>query len=136
MRPGRFQEFVIDLAKNDPGVTRVQTLAEEGETKVPCGLAITLGQRVSRWGVVGQLPDGAKHEGFTDTPVHGTPCAAGEPPRPEDAPEAWLSALLGRAASPEIAHVERWSTRPDARPDYRGVTVRFHNSARVFVRLL
>ncbi|MFI1866361.1 hypothetical protein [Streptomyces jumonjinensis] len=136
MRPGRFQEFVIDLVKNSPTATQVRTLAEAGDTEIPCGIAITTAAGVSRWGIVGQLPDGAKHGGFDDAPVHGDPVAPGDAPQAADAPEAWLAALLAHSESPEIASVERWSVREDARPDSFGVTVRFHNTARVFMRLL
>ncbi|MGW6461268.1 hypothetical protein ACWF94_35965 [Streptomyces sp. NPDC055078] len=136
MRPRRFQEFVIDLAKNDPTAIQVQTLEETGETKTPCGVAITTGDGESRWGIVGQLPDGAKHEGFDDAPVHGDPVVPDGTPQPTDLPEAWLAALLARSESSEIAGIERWSTRAEARPGYYGVTVRFHNTARVFMRLL
>ncbi|GGZ18587.1 hypothetical protein GCM10010387_08920 [Streptomyces inusitatus] len=136
MRPQRFQSFVIDLATNHPTATKVQTLAESGETKTPGGVAITTSTGVSRWGIVGQLPDGAKHDGFEDAPVSGDPVTPGDAPQAADAPEAWLAALLAHSQSPEIASIERWSTSEDARPDYFGLTVRFHNTARVFVRLL
>lgn len=136
MRPGRFQELVVGLATENPTVIAAQTLTERGETSPPCGIAITTANEKMRWGVVGQLPDGAKHEGFDDVPVHGDPVAPQDPPRVDDAPEAWLAALLTHSASAEIAEVERWSTREEVRPGYYGLTVRFHNTARVFVRLL
>ncbi|MFI1017570.1 hypothetical protein [Streptomyces sp. NPDC020965] len=136
MRPGRFQELVVDLAKNNTTAIQVQTLAEVGDTKTPGGVAITTAAGISRWGIVGQLPDGAKHEEFDDSPVHGLPTAPGDAPEPTDEPEAWLAALLARSEFPEIASIERWSTREEARPNYSGLTVRFHNGAKVFVRLL
>ncbi|MEO3972319.1 hypothetical protein [Streptomyces sp. CAU 1734] len=136
MRPGRFQEFVIGLAESSGAATGARLLTEAGGAVVPCGVAIGTGGEESEWGILGQLPDGAKHDGFDDTPVHGEPVAPGDGPRTGDEPEAWLAALLARAQSPEIAGVERWSVREDMRPGYAGVTVRFHNSARVFVRLL
>ncbi|WP_329020782.1 hypothetical protein [Streptomyces sp. NBC_00690] len=135
MRPGRFQEFVIGLAEADHTAITAKTLAETGESSVPCGFAITVAD-ISRWGVVGQLPDGAKHTDFEDTPVHGDPIKPQDPPQATDPPEQWLAALLAQSGSAEIAEVERWSTREEARPGYFGVTVRFHNAARVFVRLL
>ncbi|MFD9720590.1 hypothetical protein [Streptomyces sp. NPDC059076] len=134
MRPARFQEFVIALAGDDPTAGSAKTLAEMDDS-VPCGFAITVAD-VTRWGVVGQLPDGAKHTDFEDTPVHGDPIKPQDPPRATDPPEQWLAALLAQSGSAEIAAVERWSTREEARTGYFGVTVRFHNTARVFVRLL
>lgn len=134
MRPARFTEFVIDIAQRR-GV-RAQTLAEAGDTKHPHGVALELdGGRRARWQFTGQLPEGAKHEGFTDEPVTGTPAPAGEEPTAGDEPEAWLAVVLARAECPEVAGIERWSTRPGA-TTAKGVTITFHNGARVFARLL
>ena len=133
MRPQRFADYVVDLAKNTPGVTRVQTLAEVGDTKHPCGLAITTAFGETRWQFTGQLPEGAKHDGFTDEPVTGTPAPAGEDPAAATEPEAWFAAVLARGESPEIASIERWSTRPEP-GGQKGVTATFHNGARIFVR--
>ncbi|WP_329423968.1 hypothetical protein [Streptomyces sp. NBC_01268] len=134
MRPQRFTDYVLDLTKNTPGVTRVQTLAEAGDTKHPFGLAITATGRETRWQVTGQLPDGAKHEGFADTSVTGTPAPAMGDPAAADSPEAWFAAVLAAAECAEIATIERWSTAEN--PTSQGVTVGFHNGARVFVRQL
>ncbi|HEY9410877.1 MAG TPA: hypothetical protein VIP77_14950 [Jiangellaceae bacterium] len=135
MRPQRFSDFVIDLAKNSPTVSRVQTLAEVGDTQHPFGLAVTTAMGETRWQFTGQLPDGAKHEGFADEPVAGAPANAAEDPAAAKTPEAWFAALIGHGDSPEIETIERWSTR-DQPPSANGVTVRFHNGARVFVRQL
>ncbi|MFF4746807.1 hypothetical protein [Streptomyces sp. NPDC001268] len=136
MRPARFTDLVTDLAKNTPGCTRVQTLAEVGDTKHPRGLAITTSVGETRWQFMGQLPDGAKHDGFTDQPVTGSPAPAGPAPQATDAPEAWLAALVSHAESPEVAAVERWSTRQGARKGHVGVTVKFHDGSKVFARKL
>ncbi|MEU3449661.1 hypothetical protein AB0H29_20965 [Streptomyces thermolilacinus] len=133
MRPARFADFVVDIVKNDPTASRVQTLAEAGDTTHPCGVVITAGSTETRWQFVGQLPEGAKHDTFTDDPVTGTPVPAGEAPGAGDDPEAWFAAALARAESPEIAAIERWSTRPNP-SSQKGVTVTFHNGARVFAR--
>jgi hypothetical protein len=137
MRPARFTDFVIDIVKNQPTAARVQTLSEAGDTRHPYGVALTLqgGGRETRWQFTGQLPDGAKHEGFTDEPVHGTPVPVGPAPQAGDGPEAWLAAALANAESPELAGIERWSTRPDAGPR-QGLTLTFHNGARIFARVL
>ncbi|MFB7030640.1 MULTISPECIES: hypothetical protein [unclassified Streptomyces] len=133
MRPQRFSELVVDIAKNSPTADRVQTLAESGDTKHPFGVVVTVGTTDTRWQFTGQLPEGAKHEGFLDEPVAGTPVPTGEPPRKTDSPEAWLAAALAQAASPEISAVERWSTQPEA-ASQSGLTITFHNGARVFAR--
>ncbi|MBO0804262.1 MAG: hypothetical protein J2P25_14455 [Nocardiopsaceae bacterium] len=135
MRPGRFQDFAVDVLKNTPGTARVQTLADAGDTQHPFGLAVATERGESRWQIIGQLPDGGRHD-TPDTPVEGTPAPAGEGPRPGDAPEAWLAAAFAAAESPEVERIERWSTRDDGRPDHIGVTLFFHNSAKIFVRLL
>ena len=136
MRPQRFTDFAIDLVKNTPGVNRVQTLTEAGDDKHPWGLAITTAANGEvRWQFVGQLPDGAKHSTFEDVPVTGAPAATMGTPADADSPEAWLAAVLAGAECPEIATVERWSTAPDP-GSQRGVTVTFHNAARIFARQL
>lgn len=129
MRPTRFEAFVLDLAKNTPGVTRVQTLADAGDTTHPFGLAVTTGNGEARWQIIGQLAPGEKHD-QPDAPVNGEPFTAGA--EPGDA-EVWLAAVIGRAECPEIANVERWSTRAGGKGG-PGLTVRFHNGAKVFVR--
>ncbi|MFI9005116.1 hypothetical protein [Streptomyces sp. NPDC053541] len=135
MRPQRFTEYLLDLAKNAPGATRVQTLADAGDAAHPFGLAVTNGGRETRWQFMGQLPDGAKHDGFADEPVTGTPAPALGDPAAADGPEAWLAAVLAAAECPEVAAIERWSTRPEPSTQ-AGFTVTFHNGARMFVRQL
>lgn len=133
MRPARFQDFVLDLAKNTPGVTRVQTFAEAGESKLPFGVVIVTGAGEVRWQIIGQLADGEKHD-HADTPVEYDPLPASPEPQLGDNPEAWLAAVLGRSDSREIASVTRWSTREGERPDNYGLTVAFNNGAKAFVR--
>ncbi|MFE4170813.1 hypothetical protein ACFRR7_01990 [Streptomyces sp. NPDC056909] len=134
MRPSRFQDFTLDLAKNSPGVTRVQTLAEAGDTTHPFGLAITTGDGEARWQITGRLAEGEKHE-HADVPVDGDPAQGGTDPKPGDH-EGWLAAAIARAESPEIASIEHWSTRPGEGNSRGGLTVAFHNGARAFVRRL
>ncbi|WP_405984945.1 hypothetical protein [Streptomyces sp. NBC_00872] len=134
MRPSRFQDFTLDLAKNSPGVTRVQTLAEAGDTKHPFGLAITTGDGEARWQIMGQLAESEKHE-HADVPVNGDPVQVVANPASGDH-EGWLAAAVARAESPEIASIERWSTRPGQGNSRGGLTVAFHNGARAFVRRL
>ncbi|MFJ3814696.1 hypothetical protein [Streptomyces sp. NPDC090056] len=133
MRPQRFTDFVVDVVKNNPTAGRVQTLAEAGDAKHPFGVVVTVGATESRWQFTGQLPEGAKHEGFLDEPVTGTPVPAGDAPQASDSPEAWLAAALAQADCPEISDIERWSTQPDA-GSKKGLTVSFHNGARIYAR--
>ncbi|URM90433.1 hypothetical protein LUW75_10960 [Streptomyces sp. MRC013] len=136
MRPARFTEFVISTVKNQPAATHVQTLAEAGDTRHPYGVTITPASgREILWQFTGQLPEGAKHDDFADEPVTGTAPAVGPAPQDADAPEAWLSAVLAHAECPEIASIERWSTRPNPGPQ-QGLTLTFHNGARIFARVL
>ncbi|MEU9335801.1 hypothetical protein AB0D49_21890 [Streptomyces sp. NPDC048290] len=134
MRSRRFAAFALDTLKSTPGVTKVQTLADAGESKIPNGLVVVVDGKESRWGIVGQLADGERHE-HEDQPQQGTP-ATWTDPVPGDNTEGWMAAAIGRAESPEIARIERWSTREGARPGNEGVTVFFHNTARAFVRKL
>lgn len=129
MRPARFQDFILDLAKNAPGVTRVQTMEEAGEKSYPYGLVITMAGSEVRWQIIGQLADGEKHEN-NDVPVRDQPAQTWHE---GDTPEAWLAGLIGRAESPEIASIDQWSMRPGAN-SAEGITIGFHNGARAFVR--
>ncbi|MGW6602276.1 hypothetical protein [Streptomyces sp. NPDC055036] len=130
MRPDRFEAFALDLVKNTPDASHVQTLAETGHTKYPRGLAITTAAGVARWQIIGQLAPGERHAD-ADVPVTGEPVPAG-PPAHGGSAEAWLAAVLTRAQSPEIASIDRWSTRPGKNKP--GITVTFHNRARAFIR--
>jgi hypothetical protein len=132
MRPESFVPFVMDRVKNTPGVARVQTLADVGDRKHPFGFAVTAGSRETRWQVTGQLADGEKHDHPT-AEVDGTP-ASWTDTSTQDGGEEWLAAVIGRTESPQIARIERWSTREGARPDQLGVTVFFHNGQRSFLR--
>ncbi|MYV68368.1 hypothetical protein GT043_21010 [Streptomyces sp. SID2131] len=133
MRPLRFTEFVIDVAKNSPTCGRVQTFSEAGDSKHPFGVVVTVGASEARWQFTGQLPEGAKHEGFADEPVAGDPAPAGDAPQTTDSPEAWLAAALAQAESPEVARIERWSTQPESTGG-SGLTVFFHDGSRIFAR--
>ncbi|KOT94513.1 hypothetical protein ADK70_12620 [Streptomyces rimosus subsp. pseudoverticillatus] len=130
MRPQRFQDFVVDLLKNSTGVTRVQPLSEAGDSRHPFGVAVTGPGGEARWQIVGQLASGTRHDD-PDTPVEGQPAPVVEPQAGDNA-EGWLAAVLSAAESPEIERIERWSTREDG--SSQGVTVCFHNSARIFMR--
>ncbi|MFF2022789.1 hypothetical protein ACFVW2_13450 [Streptomyces sp. NPDC058171] len=136
MRPTRFTDFVIDLVKNQPTASRVQTLAEAGDKQHPRGVVITTATGEVRWQFVGQLPEGAKHDSFDDAPVTGSPVPAGQGPTADDIAEAWFAATLAQSENPEIAHIERWSIRESERAGNYGVTVHFHNGARIFARVL
>ncbi|MFE9659151.1 hypothetical protein [Streptomyces sp. NPDC005955] len=136
MRPSRFTDFVIDLVKNQPTASRVQTLAEAGDKQHPRGVVITTATGETRWQFVGQLPEGAKHDSFDDAPVTDAAPPTGESPQSDDLPEAWFAAVLTRSENAEIASVERWSTREGERAGNHGLTVHFHNGARIFARQL
>ncbi|MET7746722.1 hypothetical protein [Streptomyces sp. NPDC005385] len=134
MRPDPLRDYLVDLAKNAAGVQQVRTLAEAGDTKHPCGLAINAGGREQRWQIMGQLADGEKH----DTPtaeIEGQP-AAFTPAAVTDSPDAWLASVLGAAESPHIERLDVWSARPEAKPDYFGITVYYYNGSKSFVRAI
>ncbi|MFE6223344.1 hypothetical protein [Streptomyces sp. NPDC057854] len=135
MRPQRFIDYVLDVVKNHPTVSRVQTLAEAGDSKHPFGLAITTSSGETRWQFTGQLPDGAKHEGFADEPVTGAPVPHLGDPAAASSPEEWLAAVLAQAECPEISRIERWSAREGA-GSQRGATLSFYDGSRIFARQL
>lgn len=132
MRPNRFQAFATEVLKRTPGAVKVQSLKEAGDTKHPYGVAVTTSDGEARWQIVGQLADGERHE-HKEAPVSGEP-AAWTDAGPGENPEGWLAAAIGRAESPEIARIDRWSVREGH--DREGLTVFFHSGARAFVRKL
>ncbi|WP_426568066.1 hypothetical protein [Streptomyces canus] len=132
MRPPRFLAFVIDTLKNTPGAVQVRTLEEAGDSKHPFGVVVTTADGESRWGIVGQLAEGERHE-HKEHPVEGAP-AAWTDAVPGD-PEGWLAAAIGRAESPEIERIQRWSTTQNG-PSGQGLTIAFHNGAKAYVRKL
>jgi hypothetical protein len=129
MRPETFVPFVMDRARTAPGVTGVRTLAEAGDTKHPFGFAVTAGGRETRWQVTGQLADGEKHD-QPAAEVAGDPAPWQDSPA-QDGGEEWLAATIGRAESPAIARLTRWSEEGMSQA---GVTAHFHNGARAYLR--
>lgn len=126
MRPARFQTWLLDALKASGATARIET-----ESKYPYGHLITVGPGgETQWHTVGQLADGERHDD-ADTPVEGDP-AAWTDAGPDAGPDAWLAAVIGRAESPEIARIERWSARDGEKR--QGLTIHFHNGARAYVR--
>lgn len=134
MRPEIFQDYVLDLVKNAPGVQQTQTLEAVGEHRHPHGIAVVLDGRESRWQIVGQLAEGEKH-GSPAADVEGEP-AAYTTVDSSGSPDAWLASVIGAAESPQIQRIDVWSARPKADPGNLGFTVHFHNGQRAFVRKL
>ncbi|WKX73309.1 hypothetical protein [Streptomyces sp. XD-27] len=138
MRPQRFQDFALDLAKNAPAADIVTTLAEAGDTKHPFGLAVKLGGTEVQWQVIAELAPGDKHS-VPEAPVEGDPMAPIECPQIAGSPSAadaerWLASLLSSSGNRELCSLELWSQRPDARPGHHGLTARFHSGAKIYVR--
>lgn len=130
MRPERFQDFAIDALKSTPGTTQAQTLQDAGETKYPFGFTVTTGDGEARWQIMGQLAEGERHD-HQERPVEGSP-AAWSDVTPGSNAEGWVAAAIGKAESPEIARIDRWSVRDGG--NQQGMTIFFHNGARAFVR--
>lgn len=129
MRPAEFRDYLLDLLKNSPDVQRVQVL-ESG--KHPYALAATVAGKESRWQIIGQLADGAKHDSPT-APVNGGPPAWTRAPA-DGAPDAWLAGVIGAGEPADVERLEVWSARKKQTDP--GLTVSFHNGERAFVRLL
>ncbi|MFM9629590.1 hypothetical protein ACKI10_18430 [Streptomyces galilaeus] len=132
MRPQRLQDFVLDTLKNTAGAVQVRTLAEVGDSKHPFGIAVTTADGEARWQIIGQLADGERHD-HQERPVEGAP-AVWTDAVAGDTAEGWLAAAIGRAESPEIARIERWSIREGKRD--QGMTLHFHSGAKAYVRKL
>ncbi len=129
MRPADFRDHLVDLLKNSSDVQRVEVL-DKGPH--PYALAATVAGKESRWQVIGQLADGAKH----DIP---TPPVTAGPPAFTAAPvtgtlDAWLAGVIGKAEPADTERIEVWSAKEGR--SSQGVTVFFHNGERAFVRLV
>ncbi|MEU5772671.1 hypothetical protein ABZ819_05115 [Streptomyces venezuelae] len=127
MRPADFRDYLVDLLKNTPDVQRVEVIDDGSH---PYALAVTVAGRESRWQVIGQLAEGAKHDTATAA-VHGGPPAFEAAPV-GGSPDAWLAGVIGGAEPVEVERLGVWSVEEGRKP---GVTVNFHNGERAFVRL-
>ncbi|MFC8679822.1 hypothetical protein ACFUEN_44980 [Streptomyces griseorubiginosus] len=132
MRPEQFQTTVIDLCKNFPGVQHVQTLEEAGETRYPYGFVVATERGEARWQLAGQLADGEQHD-TPAAPAEGAPAAYTAADK-TTAPDGWLAGVIGASRSPLIETISVWSAREDAQPGHYGMTVRFYNGQRAFLR--
>ncbi|MFJ2202413.1 hypothetical protein [Streptomyces violaceusniger] len=100
--------------------------------KRPYGLAVVLEGNEARWQVTAQSVPGDDFD-QPETPVEGDTGPIEGPWA--DGPEGWLAQLLASSGSREIERIEQWSLREE--PDRRdGLTVFFHNGARIFARSL
>lgn len=133
MRPMRFEEFAVELARKDPGAGKAMRLKETGESKYPYGLAVLLEGREARWQIIAQSAAGDDFE-QPEQRVEGEPADL-EGPRAEG-PEGWLAELLARSGSKEITSIEQWSLREDPNDRRNGLTVEFYSGAKIYARAL
>lgn len=135
MRPQRFEEFAVQLAKASPDAGGVMTLKEAGDSKHPYGIAARIDGREARFQVIAQSADGDRFD-EPETPVEGEPVSPEAVPPGSTGPERWLAALLAGSRSREISGIEVWSARRDNREGHNGVTLTFHSGAKIFARQL
>lgn len=136
MRPTRFQELALSLAKAAPDAGSVASLQEAGDRQHAFGLAAKVEGRDVRFQFLAQLADGERHE-RPEAPVEGDPISPEAASALGGTPaERWLAALVASSGSREIAGVETWSARQGNRPGHDGVTVRFHSTAKIYARVL
>lgn len=129
MRPLEYRDHLVDLLQHTPGVQGVKAM--EGGPH-PYALSMTVGGRESRWQVVGQLADGAKHDPVTPPVLAGPPSFTAAPL--DAAPDAWLAGVIGGAEPADTERLDVWSAHEGKTS--KGVTVFFHNGERAFVRLV
>ncbi|MEU3613466.1 hypothetical protein ABZ725_14280 [Streptomyces sp. NPDC006872] len=128
MRPADFRDHLVDLLKNTPDVQKVDVW--EGGP-YPYALAATVAGRESRWQVIGQLAEGAKHATPTATVMAGPPAFTAAPVTA--APDSWLAGVIGASEPADTERIDVWSAREGK--SHTGLTVFFHNGERAFVRL-
>jgi len=127
VRPAAYRDHLVDLLRKTPDVQKA--IAVEGGPH-PYALAATVAGRESRWQVIGQLADGAKHDPVTPPVQAGPPSFTATPVT--GAPDAWLAGVIGASEPADTERLDVWSAR-DRGP---GVTVHFHNGERAFLRLI
>ncbi|MFD8384316.1 hypothetical protein ACFV2X_38340 [Streptomyces sp. NPDC059679] len=130
MRPETFQNFVVDLAKNDPRAGKAATLAEVGDSKRPYGLAVVLEGREVRWQINARSAE-RDDFGQPEKPVEGDPISFDGPWA--EGPEGWLARLVAGSGSKEIEEIEQWSLREEPKD---GLTVKCHSGAWLYLRAL
>ncbi|MGW7688876.1 hypothetical protein ACWGMA_08270 [Streptomyces asiaticus] len=133
MRPMRFEEFAVELASKDPAAGKASTLRDAGDSKRPFGLAVALEGREARFQFNARSAPGDQYD-QPERPDERDPVSLDGPWA--EGPEGWLARLLAGSGSREIASVEQWSLREDAKKGHHGVTVHFHDGARIFARAL
>ena len=130
VRPDRFQNFVVDLARNDPRAGKAATLAEAGDSKRLYGLAVVLEGRETRWQINIRSAEGDNFD-QPERPVEGDPVSL-DGPWAEGA-EGWLAQLLASSGSKEIEDIDQWSLREEPK---NGLTVKCYSGAWLFLRAL
>ena len=129
MRPLEYRDYLADLLKRTPDVQRVQVV-EDGPH--PFTLAATVAGRESRWQIIGQLAEGAKHDTPTAAVTAGPPAFTVAPVTA--AADSWLAGVIGASEPADTERINVWSTHEGKTS--KGVTVFFHNGERAFVRLI
>ncbi|MFJ6085190.1 hypothetical protein ACIQI8_27655 [Streptomyces sp. NPDC092369] len=133
MRPETFEAFLVQRCRRTPAVQRVRTFEEAGDLRHPYGLVVTVDGHETRWHIVGQIAAGEDHD-VPAPPVQGRPAAY--TPTRAGTDDDWLAAVIAAGESPEIQQIKVWSASPRAQPGHVGLTVRFHNGQRAFIRKL
>ncbi|MFI0822244.1 hypothetical protein ACH4TX_42275 [Streptomyces sp. NPDC021098] len=130
MRPKTLQDFLVDLAKNDPRAGKAATLAEAGDSKRPYGLAVMLEGRETRWQINARS---AERDDFDqpEHPVEGGPISMDGPWA--DGAEGWLAQLIAGSGSKQIEDIEQWSLRAEPK---QGLTVKCYSGAWLYLRAL
>ncbi|MFJ4637557.1 hypothetical protein ACIP69_18275 [Streptomyces hygroscopicus] len=133
MRPMRFEEFAVELARQDPAAGKAMKIKESGESKYPYGLSVLLNGREARFQFIAQSAAGDRFD-QPETPVEGDPVPLDE--RRAEGPEGWLAGLLAGSGSREISGIEQWSLREDPNDRRNGLTVEFFSGAKIYARAL
>ncbi|WP_275558544.1 hypothetical protein [Streptomyces sp. 5-6(2022)] len=129
----RFEEFAVELARQDPAAGKAMKIKEAGESKYPYGLSVVLQGREARFQFIAQSAAGDRFD-QPETPVEGEPVPLDE--RRAEGPEGWLAGLLASSGSREISGIEQWSLREDPADRRHGLTVEFFSGAKIYARAL
>lgn len=142
MRPDRFEKFTVKQLAAHPAVGAAAPLRDQpgpNGARYPYGVAVRWAAGGEhRWQITAESAPGDRYD-RPEEPGKGDPAPAVDEPDPagpvsdRDA-EQLLAHILAAAGSPEFADVDCWSRRPGALPGRRGLTVRCHTGARLYLR--
>ncbi|WP_216815001.1 hypothetical protein [Streptomyces tardus] len=136
MRPARFQDFVLDLARIAPDGGQPKPLADVGEKRYPYGVVAHAGGKEIRYQIIAESRAGDdfdQPEKIREADQAFDPDAV---PAGGLFEERWLAELVAKSGTRELTDIAIWSAREGNRKGNDGVTFFFADSAKIYARVV